>query len=134
MSNIADELSREVEKITGLSKNHALAINFISSLNSTTFSELVKRMHLNRATMVRILNQLEDQGMIIRTRSTLDRRVVKIELADKAKRVRQVLRSSSYDNMSNSFNSVEIQQLTEMIRVLKEITSAIDSEIASPST
>lgn len=84
--------------------------------------------------MVRILNQLEDQGMIIRTRSTLDRRVVKIELADKAKRVRQVLRSSSYDNMSNSFNSVEIQQLTEMIRVLKEITSAIDSEIASPST
>lgn len=131
MSNIADELSREIEKTTGLTKNHALAIKFIASSSSTTLSELVKRMHLNPATMVRILNNLEDQGLISRARSNLDRRVVHIELTDKAKKLRQSLLKISQDSLPDSVNGVGNPQLLKMREVFRELTAVLDSRIVS---
>jgi MarR family transcriptional regulator, organic hydroperoxide resistance regulator len=46
-------------------------------------SELARRMYLHPATVVGILDRLEKQGFVARVRSTLDRRVVRIELTRK---------------------------------------------------
>jgi DNA-binding MarR family transcriptional regulator len=127
LSNIADEQSREIEKNTGLSKNQALTIKLISHSTSSTFSELVKIMHLNPATMVRILNRLEDQGMISRTRSKIDRRVVKIELTENAKTACQALRKISCDSAPNLFVAIDTSKLVEMLNLLKELTAALES-------
>jgi DNA-binding MarR family transcriptional regulator len=43
-------------------------------------SEIARRMYLHPATVVGILDRLEKQGLVIRIRSTEDRRVVKVEL------------------------------------------------------
>lgn len=43
-------------------------------------SEIARRMYLHPATVVGILDRLEKQGLVIRIRSTEDRRVVRVEL------------------------------------------------------
>ncbi len=101
LSNITDELSHEIEKITGLSRNQVLAIKSISRSPAVRVSELARNMYLKPVTMVRVLDRLEEQGLIVRVRSTVDRRAVEIELTDKAKDIELVLHAITHDSMMN---------------------------------
>lgn len=127
MSSIADEQFREIEKLTGLSKNQALTIKSVSNTTSVTVSELAKSLRLNPATMVRILDHLEGLGLISRIRSTQDRRVVNVELTDSATGVSQALRRITRDSMANGFVDVDTARLKDMLDVMSKLTAMFEA-------
>ncbi|RII29176.1 MAG: MarR family transcriptional regulator [Geobacter sp.] len=75
-----NEQSKRVERETGLTGPQLWAIKMISEAAPLNVSELARRMYLHPATVVGILDRLEGRGLVSRTRSTRDRRVVEIEL------------------------------------------------------
>ena len=91
LSNVTEEQSRQIEKLTGLSRNQALTIKALLLSPSAHASELARSLYLSPVTLVRILDHLEEQGFITRTRSKKDRRVVNIELTENAAKIRQLL-------------------------------------------
>lgn len=95
LSNVTEEQSRQIEKLTGLSRNQALTIKALLLSPSAHASELARSLHLSPVTMVRILDHLEGLGFITRIRSKKDRRVVNIELTENATNIRQL-----FDNLS----------------------------------
>ena len=127
LSNITDELSREIERSTGLSKNHALTLKAIARSHSVRVSELARSMYLNPATMVRILDRLEEQGLIVRVRSEVDRRGVEIGLTDKAKEVVLVLHTITHDNMMKGLAAMEERDLAGMLVTLHKLSSLLDA-------
>ncbi len=126
LSNVADEQSQTIEKLTGLSKNQALAIKAVSRSPSVRVSELARSMHLNPATMVRILDRLEEQGLIMRTRSLEDRRVVEIALTDRAKEVEQNLLEITHDRIVDRLESTDDRDLVNMLVALHRLSSLLD--------
>src|SRR5512144_832875 len=77
---VVNEQSKKAERETGLTGPQLWAIKTISRESPIMVSEIARRMYLHPATVVGILDRLEKQGLVLRVRSTEDRRVVKVEL------------------------------------------------------
>jgi DNA-binding MarR family transcriptional regulator len=82
---VINEQSKKIERETGLTGPQLWAIKIIAESAPIKVSALARRMYLHPATVVGILDRLEGHGLVTRTRSLEDRRVVEIELTDKGK-------------------------------------------------
>lgn len=77
---VVNEHSKRAEKVAGVTGPQLWAIKTISQESPIMVSELARRMYLHPATVVGILDRLEKLGLAVRVRSTVDRRVVRVEL------------------------------------------------------
>lgn len=82
---VVNEHSKRAEQYTGLTGPQLWAIKVIAESTLIRVSELARRMYLHPATVVGILDRLESRGLVSRTRSTEDRRVVEIDLTEQGK-------------------------------------------------
>jgi DNA-binding MarR family transcriptional regulator len=82
---VVNEHSKKAEKTTGITGPQLWAIKTIAEKAPIRVSDLAHSMYLNPATVVGILDRLESRGLVHRTRSTKDRRVVTIDLSDQGK-------------------------------------------------
>jgi MarR family transcriptional regulator, organic hydroperoxide resistance regulator len=80
---VVNEQSKRAERETGITGPQLWAIKTISQESPIMVSELAQRMYLHPATVVGILDRLEKQDLVTRVRSTVDRRVVRIELTER---------------------------------------------------
>lgn len=128
LSSVIDEHSREVEKLTGLSKNQAQTILAVAHSSSPRVSELARNLYLNPATMVRILDRLEEQGLVTRTRSKTDRRVVEIGLTEKAREAELVLQNFNHGNSKDCLEAADNRDLENMLETLQNLYTLLDCE------
>lgn len=77
---VVNEYSKKAERETGLTGPQLWAIKVIAESAPIRVSDLARRMYLHPATVVGILDRLEGRGLVSRTRSQEDRRVVEIAL------------------------------------------------------
>jgi DNA-binding MarR family transcriptional regulator len=88
---VLTEQSRKAEHETGLTGSQLWVIRMLDGTDPLKVSELARRMLLHPATMVGLLDRLETKGLVQRTRSEKDRRVVHVVLSDQA---RELVRNS----------------------------------------
>jgi DNA-binding MarR family transcriptional regulator len=82
---VVNEHSKRAEKDTGITGPQLWAIKTIAENAPIKGVELARRMYIHPTTIVGILDRLEARGLIIRTRSKSDRRIVEIELTVQGK-------------------------------------------------
>lgn len=76
------ERAKEIEHETNLTGSQLWVVKLLKEASPMKVSELARRMYLHPATMVGLLDRLEAKGLIMRTRSEKDRRVVYINLTE----------------------------------------------------
>lgn len=79
---VLTEQSRRVEQETGLTGPQLWVVKLLQVNSPMKVSELARGMYLHPATMVGLLDRLEVKGLVRRTRSDKDRRVVFIDLTE----------------------------------------------------
>jgi MarR family transcriptional regulator, organic hydroperoxide resistance regulator len=82
-----NEYSKRAEYETGLTGPQLWAIKIIADNGPICVSDLAARMYLHAATVIGILDRLEDRGLVARLRSRNDRRFVVIELSEQGKKL-----------------------------------------------
>jgi DNA-binding MarR family transcriptional regulator len=82
---VINEQSKKAKKQTGITGPQLWAIKMIAESSPVQVSELAHKMYLNPATVVGILNRLEEQGLVSRTRTREDRRIVDVNLTAEGK-------------------------------------------------
>ena len=82
---VINEQSKKAKKQTGITGPQLWAIKMIAESSPVQVSELARRMYLHPATVVGILNRLEEQGLVLRMRTREDRRVVDVDLTPEGK-------------------------------------------------
>lgn len=127
LSYAFDEQSREINKVAGISKNEALIVRIASRSPSISVSGLAKRMSINPVSMVRILDHLEKQNLITRTRSTRDRRVVEIRITEKARDIDVMLEKNTQDILKNCLMGSDEAGLNNRLKPLQGISSLLNS-------
>lgn len=75
-----NESYKSTEQETGLTSPQLWAVKLIANAAPIKVSELARGMFLHPATIVGIIDRLEAKGLVVRTRSTEDRRVVELDL------------------------------------------------------
>jgi DNA-binding MarR family transcriptional regulator len=86
-----------------------------------TASELCRKMHHDNGALTRLLDQLEQRGLIERERSDADRRVVKLQLTAAGRRKVAELIPLAVDRLNSGlaeFSKAEFQELTRLLNKL----------------
>jgi len=79
------EQSRKAEHETGLTGSQLWVIKILAEASPMKVTDLARLMYLHPATMVGLLDRLEAKGLVQRTRSDKDRRVVHIIITDQGR-------------------------------------------------
>jgi DNA-binding MarR family transcriptional regulator len=77
---VVNEHSKRAEKDTGITGPQLWAIKTIAEFAPIKGADLARRMYLHPTTIVGILDRLEARGLVVKTRSKVDRRIVEVEL------------------------------------------------------
>lgn len=79
---VLTDQSRKIEHETSLTGPQLWVVKILKETSPLKVSDLARRMYLHPATMVGLLDRLEAKGLLKRTRSEKDRRVVYIDLTE----------------------------------------------------
>jgi DNA-binding MarR family transcriptional regulator len=75
-----DVRSREIARLTGLTLPQLLVLQSIRALGEVSTSAISRDVSMSPSTVVAVLDRLERRSMILRYRSTADRRIVHARL------------------------------------------------------
>jgi DNA-binding MarR family transcriptional regulator len=82
---VVHRYSKRAEKVGGMTGPQVWAMKVIAVSAPIRVTDLARRMYLHPSTVVGILDRLEQQGQVTRTRSEKDHRVVTIALTGKGR-------------------------------------------------
>ncbi|QHE73305.1 MarR family winged helix-turn-helix transcriptional regulator [Rhodococcus sp. WAY2] len=86
----------------GLSGRQYTVLRLIGTVPHRSQRDVGKRLYIDRTTVVQIVDELEDLGLVRRLRSSTDRRIVTLELTEEGER-RLADAAVSVDEAENDF-------------------------------
>jgi DNA-binding MarR family transcriptional regulator len=89
-------LTKELARRAQLTGPQLTVLKILETLGDLSLSELSDRIRAQNSTVTGIIDRMEREGLVVRARSTEDRRVVHIQLTDKARAWRATSRSSRW--------------------------------------
>ncbi|MDT7837108.1 MarR family winged helix-turn-helix transcriptional regulator [Aquabacterium sp. OR-4] len=130
--NIGDSVAHQMVRLVAMLRREADArmaaldltdaqwkpLWFLHAGRATTPNELAREMDVDGGAVTRLLDRLESKGLLVRTRSDTDRRVVQLALTEAgraaAAQIPPVLASVNNDFL-DGFSSAEWQQLRGLL-------------------
>jgi DNA-binding MarR family transcriptional regulator len=79
--HVLAEQARKAEHETGLTGSQLWVLKILDVESPMKVTDLARRMYLHPATMVGLLDRVESKGLVQRTRSVKDRRVVHVMIS-----------------------------------------------------
>jgi len=80
-----DVRSRQIVRLTGLTLPQLIVLQSVEALGEVTTQAISRDASMSPPTVAAVLDKLEAREMVVRYRSTLDRRVVHTRLTDKGR-------------------------------------------------
>jgi len=122
---VVHRYSKRAEKVGGLTGPQVWAMKVIAEFAPIRVTDLSRRMYLHPSTVVGILDRLEQQAQVARTRSEKDHRVVTVALTAKGRetvskvpRIAQGLLLKGLKGLSDSELSTVSEGLRMMVGIL----------------
>ena len=115
-----------------LATNHKItvpqlvALNVILEGNPLSTSEIARRVHLSPSTVVGILDRLEAKKLILRQRSTKDRRLVLVELTEAGRRHIVDAPSPLQDRLTEALATLPEVEQQEIAAALERVVSLME--------
>lgn len=123
-----DIYSKKLAKTTGLTAPQMLLLQTISNSDEMTIGELAGAMNLSQATVTTIMDRLEKRHLVLRQRSTVDKRKVYARLTPDAIKILQQAPTPLQENFSEHFNVLEEWEQTMIISSLQRVAKMMDAE------
>lgn len=114
---LAERMDRAVKPL-GLTAQQIGIVLLLSHGRATTPFELSRAMSYDSGSMTRMLDRLEKKGFIVRTRSEVDRRMVKLELTpagQEAAKQLPALCTAVLDEQLRGFSPDEVGTLVNLL-------------------
>ncbi|MTH99841.1 MarR family winged helix-turn-helix transcriptional regulator [Roseibium sp. RKSG952] len=122
-----DLRSREVSRASGLTIPQIVVLQGVHDLGEVTTKALSAHADLSSATVVTILDKLEDKGLIERYRSAADRRIVHARLTDAGNTAIASLPSLLHEEFEAKFSKLPEEERTQLVRALGEVAEMMNA-------
>jgi len=123
-----DLYSKQLAKNTGLTSPQMLLLQILRNKGEQTVGVLAKEMSLSQATVTTILDRLEKKALIIRVRSTSDRRKVQVDVTDSAIEILKDAPLPLQHQFTQQFNDLQEWEQLMMISSLSRIAQMMDAQ------
>lgn len=111
----------------GITAAQFKVVLLISQKLASTPADLVRLLNLDSGAMTRMLDRLEQKELIVRERSSEDRRQVRLTLTDSGRALGLLVPQIAADAINDLTGCLSRPELDELQRLLKKILMAADA-------
>jgi len=120
--------SKYLAKNTGLTSPQMLLLQTLRNKGEDTVGGVAKEMSLSQATVTTILDRLEKKALVIRERSTSDRRKVLVYLSDNALEILKDAPLPRQEQFTRQFSDLQDWEQLMIISSLSRIAQMMDAQ------
>lgn len=124
--------SCRMDRLAGLTSPQAWLIATLSGMVTAKVSDLARAMHLNPSTVVRIVDQLEEHGLVVRTRSSSARGTVKLALTHAGMKLAGRMPPAPQELLLKGLSKIPPDRLRAVSEVLESLVRILGAEELSP--
>jgi len=129
---VVHEHSKRAEKETGITGPQLWAIKVIADFAPIKGADLARRMYLHPATVVGILDRLEARGLVVRSRSKVDRRIVEIGLTEEGRALAVSAPEVAQGKLVQGLESLPQEKLLKISEGLEELVQLVGAQEMAP--
>jgi DNA-binding MarR family transcriptional regulator len=118
---ITKELARRAE-LTG---PQLTVVKMLETVGDLSLSDLSDRIRAQNSTVTGIIDRMEREGLVVRARSTEDRRVVKIKLTEKGERIARDIPVEPMEIFRSALSTLTLAETRELLRILTKIAKRV---------
>jgi DNA-binding MarR family transcriptional regulator len=120
---VTKELARSVE-LTG---PQLTVVKLLEGVGDLSLSELSERIRAQNSTVTGIIDRMVREGLVVRARSTEDRRVVLIRLTEKGARIAREVSVEPMEIFRSALDSLNGQDMRDLLRILTKVARRVQS-------
>jgi DNA-binding MarR family transcriptional regulator len=120
-------LTKELARRAELTGPQLTVIKMLQAVGDLSLSELSERIRAQNSTVTGIIDRMEREGLVVRSRSTEDRRVVHIKLTDKGARIAREIDVEPMEVLRDALAGLSPGESRDLMRILTKIARRVQT-------
>lgn len=121
VNKILKDIMRKSFEDVGITMPQGLVIGTLIRFGEMKITELSRKINLSNSTISGIVDRLEKQQLVVRTRSEVDRRIVYVKVTPKFEEMHKGFHKKLEENLLSKATPEEIDQITEGLTIFKKV-------------
>jgi MarR family transcriptional regulator, organic hydroperoxide resistance regulator len=114
-------ITKEVARRVELTGPQVTVLKVLEGVGDLSLSELSERIRAQNSTVTGIIDRMEREGLVVRARSTEDRRVINIRLTDKGAKIAREIAVEPMEVFRSALESLSPDEMQELFKILTKI-------------
>ncbi|KXS45120.1 MULTISPECIES: MarR family winged helix-turn-helix transcriptional regulator [unclassified Candidatus Frackibacter] len=123
-SKINKETKDNLSKFN-LNKSRFFVLIIVSKYENITMGELKKEMHLACSSITNLVDKLEDDNLLKRSRSKEDRRVINLHLTEKGEELLESIMTFRCQYINQAIKKLDVTETLQLKDTLKKINQLL---------
>ncbi|MDP5030102.1 MAG: MarR family transcriptional regulator [Paraglaciecola sp.] len=123
-----DMYSKKLNKDTGLTSPQLLVLQQIALREDVMVKDIAQSINLSSATVTSILDRLEPRGLVIRQRSTVDKRKVGLYVTPKGLDAISGAPTPLQEHFIKRFETLAEWEQTQLVATMQRLASMMDAQ------
>ncbi|MBX7194511.1 MAG: MarR family transcriptional regulator [Sandaracinaceae bacterium] len=113
----------------GLTGPQLSVLKILEATGDLSLTELSERMSAKNSTITGIVDRMERDGLVLRDRSSADRRVVLIRATDKGRELARSVKVGAMELLTGALAALDEKDRQELRRIVLELAEHVRSEV-----
>jgi DNA-binding MarR family transcriptional regulator len=123
-----DLYSKKLNKDSGLTSPQLFVLQEIAAQDGVMVKDIANSINLSSATVTNILDRLETRELVVRERSTIDKRKVGLHLTELGTKALENAPKPLQEHFIDRFEKLEEWEQTQLLATMQRIASMMDAE------
>jgi DNA-binding MarR family transcriptional regulator len=123
-----ERYTKELNKKFSVSAPQVACLLALRDNGPISLSQIARKIMVESSTVTGIIDRLEQKGLVIRKRVSLDRRVITVELTDAGRRLAANAPPPIQHKIVKGLRKIDEGERTQIIEALSRLTGMIDAE------
>lgn len=123
-------ITKEFARRANLTGPQLTVLKILEAFGDLSLSELSERLRAQNSTVTGIVDRMEREELVLRTRSTEDKRVVKLKLTEKGARIARDIAVEPMELFKSALVSLSATEARELMKILTKISRRVQAAVA----
>lgn len=126
-------LTKELAREAHLTGPQLTVLKGLQQIGPLSLTELSERIRAQNSTVTGIIDRMEREELVVRARSTVDRRVVEIRLTHKGRAIAEQVPIAPMELFRDALATLTGAEMKEFLRILTKISSRVREHASNDS-
>ncbi len=126
-------VTKQVARELGLTGPQLTVIKLLETFGDLSLSSLSERIRAQNSTVTGIIDRMEREGLVVRERSTSDRRVVYIKLTEKGSEMAKTIQVEPMEIFRSVLATLTKDDTKDLLRILNKLQKRVRAIVREES-